>query len=139
MAPRKKAAMSSSESGTRHIHAMDIIFLHDMRVETVIGVHAWERARPQTLELNIEIGLPSARAGETDQIVDTIDYETVERRIREDLSTQHLTLLETLAEHVASVILHDFGAPWVKLSVAKIGILPNVKRVGVIIERRREG
>jgi 7,8-dihydroneopterin aldolase/epimerase/oxygenase len=117
---------------------MDIIFLHEMRVDTVIGVHGWERLRPQTLELNIEIGLPNAKAGETDQIGDTIDYETVERRIRDDLATQHLTLLETLAEHVASMILHDLGAPWVKLSVAKIGILPNVKRVGVIIERRRD-
>lgn len=118
---------------------MDTIFLHEMRVETVIGVHGWERLRPQTLELNIEIGVDTSRAGETDQIGDTIDYEAVENRIREDLSTLHLTLLETLAEHVAHLILHDFGAPWVKLSVAKIGILPNVKRVGVIIERRREG
>lgn len=118
---------------------MDTIFLHEMRVDTVIGVHAWERLRPQTLEFNIDIGLPSARAGESDAIGDTIDYETVERRIREDLSQLKLTLLETLAEHVASVILNEFGAPWVKLTVAKIGILPNVKRVGVAIERRRGG
>lgn len=116
---------------------MDTIFLHEMRVDTVIGVHAWERLRPQTLELNIDIGLPGARAGESDAIADTIDYEVVERRIREDLSQLHLVLLETLAEHVAHIILNEFGAPWVKLSVAKIGILPNVKRVGVCIERGR--
>ncbi|HEX6828662.1 MAG TPA: dihydroneopterin aldolase, partial [Burkholderiales bacterium] len=118
---------------------MDTIFLHEMRVDTVIGVHAWERLRPQTLELNIDIGLPGAGAGSSDAIADTIDYESVERRIREDLSQLHLTLLETLAEHVAAIILNEFGAPWVKLSVAKIGILPNVKRVGVSIERRRGG
>lgn len=117
---------------------MDTIFLHDFRVDTVIGVHEWERLRPQTLELNIEIGLPSPKAGATDEILDTIDYESVERRIRTDLQSLQLTLLETLAEHIASVILNDFGAPWVKLSVAKIAILPNVKRVGVRIERTRE-
>ncbi len=117
---------------------MDSIFLQDFRVDTVVGVHEWERLRPQTIELNIEIGLPSPKAGATDEILDTIDYETVEKRIRTDLENLNLTLLETLAEHIASVILNEFGAPWVKLSVAKIAILPNVKRVGVRIERSRE-
>jgi len=117
---------------------MDSIFLQDFRVDTIIGVHDWERLRPQTIELNIEIGLPSPKAGATDEILDTINYETVENRIRSDLANHHLILLETVAEHIASVLLNDFGAPWVKLSVAKIAILPNVKRVGVRIERRRE-
>jgi dihydroneopterin aldolase len=117
---------------------MDMIFLRDLTVDTIIGVHEWERQRPQTLEINLDIGLPSHKAAKTDLIGDTIDYEAVDRRIRDDLATLHFTLLEALAEHIAELILHDFGAPWVKLSLAKIAILPKVSRVGVVIERRRE-
>ena len=35
--------------------------------------------------------------------------------------------------------MNDFGAPWVKVSAAKLGILANTKFVGVTIERRRPG
>jgi dihydroneopterin aldolase len=45
--------------------------------------------------------------------------------------------VETFADRVATLLTSDFGAPWTKVSVAKIGILPNAKFVGVTIERRR--
>jgi dihydroneopterin aldolase len=36
---------------------------------------------------------------------------------------------------VATYLLETFAVQWVRISVAKLGMLPNVKRVGVIIER----
>ena len=53
--------------------------------------------------------------------------------------SQHFRLVETLADRIAMLLTKEFGAPWVKVSVAKIGILPNAKFVGVTIERRRPG
>jgi hypothetical protein len=38
---------------------MDIIFLREVRVDTVIGVYEWERRAPQTIELDLDIGIPS--------------------------------------------------------------------------------
>jgi dihydroneopterin aldolase len=38
---------------------------------------------------------------------------------------------------VARLLIDDFGAPWVRVSVAKMGILANARYVGVTIERRR--
>ena len=58
-------------------------------------------------------------------------------RLRHELETRHFKLLEKLAEYVAGVVLEDFGAAWVRVSVAKIGVLRGVKRVGVTIERSR--
>jgi len=33
------------------------------------------------------------------------------------------------------VLLEDFGAIWVRVSIAKLGMLRGVRRVGVVIER----
>jgi dihydroneopterin aldolase len=46
--------------------------------------------------------------------------------------------VENLAEHVAQIILGEFHAPWVRVSIAKIGALRNARRVGVVIERNRQ-
>ena len=117
---------------------MDIIFIRELRAEAWIGIYEWEKLSPQTLDFNLEIGLDTHVAGESDNIRDTIDYGKVVERIRSDLKDQHFKLLEALAEHVTQVVLHDFKAQWVKISVAKINHMRGVKMVGVTIARRRE-
>jgi dihydroneopterin aldolase len=114
---------------------MDAIVIRDLRVEAQIGIHRRERHVMQTLSIDLEIGLPSDAVFESDKVSDTIDYEQVALRIRALAAEQHYRLVETVADRIASLITLDFGAPWVKVSVAKIGILPNAKFVGVTIER----
>ena len=117
---------------------MDIIFIRELRADAWIGIYEWEKLRPQTLDFNLEIGLDTHRAGESDNIRDTVDYGKVVERIQADLKDQHFKLLEALAEHVSQVILHDFKAQWVKVSVAKIAHIRGVKMVGVTISRSRD-
>lgn len=114
---------------------MDIIFIEDMRLTTWIGIYPREKAMPQTVEMSLQIGASTAPAGSSDDIRDTIDYAVVVQQLRESLADQHFNLLEKLAEHVAGVILRDFRAQWVKVSIAKLGMMPGVRRVGVVIER----
>jgi len=118
---------------------MDLIFLHGVRAKTLIGWYDWERVAPQVVELDLEIGLPSTRAGVSDNLTDTIDYDHVVTALRASMAEQHFQLLEALAEHIAQIILNDFAAPWVKVSVTKLGILHEVGRVGVTIERGQRG
>jgi dihydroneopterin aldolase len=114
---------------------VDIIFLHEYKLALVIGVYEWERRLPQTVQLDIEIGLPSSRAGETDRVEDTIDYGKVIEAIDASVQQHHFDILEALAEHIAHLIRTDFKAPWVRLSITKLGMLRHIKRVGLIIER----
>jgi 7,8-dihydroneopterin aldolase/epimerase/oxygenase len=116
---------------------MDTIFLSEVRVETTLGVPDWERLTPQTIILDIEIGMPHSRSCQTDVIEDTIDYGQVVARIRETLKENSFKLVEALAEHVCQLILKEFNAPWVKIKVAKPAILPGLKALGVIIERSK--
>jgi len=117
---------------------MDTIFIRELRADAWIGIYEWEKLRPQTLDFNLDIGLDTHRAGESDNIRDTVDYGKVVERIRADLKDQHFKLLEALAEHISQVILHDFQAQWVQVSVAKIAHMRGVKLVGVTISRSRD-
>jgi len=116
---------------------MDAIIIRDLRVEALIGIHRRERHVQQTLSIDLDIGLPGTQVFASDKVADTIDYEQVALRIKALAAAQHYRLVETVADRIATLITADFGAPWVKVSVAKIGILPNAKFVGVTIERRR--
>ena len=114
---------------------MDIIFLHEVKVETKLGVPEWERMTPQTIILDLEIAMPHSRSCQSDAIEDTIDYAAVVARIRQTLAENSFHLVEALAEHVCQLILTEFCSPWVKIKIAKPGILPGLKALGVVIER----
>ncbi|PKO84875.1 MAG: dienelactone hydrolase [Betaproteobacteria bacterium HGW-Betaproteobacteria-11] len=115
---------------------MDLIFIDEMRVEAQVGVFERERAAPQTLEISLSFGVPDA-AAQNDDITRTIRYDEVINRIRAELAVRHFNLLETLGEFVIALLLDEFGSPWVRISIAKLGIMKGVRRVGVQIERSR--
>ena len=87
------------------------------------------------VQLDLEIGVPGNQAAQSDAIADTIDYAKVVQRIEESLRDNKIQLLEKLAEHIAQIVIGEFKAPWVKVSVAKLAALKNVKQLGVTIER----
>lgn len=114
---------------------MDIIFLHEYKLALVIGIYDWERRLPQTVQLDLEIGLPAGHASETGRVEDTIDYGRVAQAIDASVRQKQFDLLETLAEHIAHLIRTDFKSPWVRITITKLGMLSHIKRVGICIER----
>jgi 7,8-dihydroneopterin aldolase/epimerase/oxygenase len=113
---------------------VDTIFISDFRLEILIGVYEWERRVPQTVQLDLDIGLPP-RDKRSDRIGDTIDYAKIVARIQESLAHNRFALVEALAEHIAQLVMSEFGAPWIRASVTKLAALKGVKRLGVTIER----
>ena len=114
---------------------MDTIFIRGMRASTWIGVYEWEQQTAQPIELDLDVGLPPGHAAQTDNVDDTIHYGLLVERLRELLATQRFLLIEALAEFIAEVIRQEFKAPWVRVSLSKPGILPEVEKVGIVIER----
>jgi dihydroneopterin aldolase len=116
---------------------MDIIFLRELKVDTLIGVYDWEKLVPQTIQIDLEIGIPNNLACQSDNIADALDYSEVVRHLKDVLSSRHFNLLEALAEHIAQILLKDFHAPWVKVSVAKLQAIRGSRMVGICIEREQ--
>jgi 7,8-dihydroneopterin aldolase/epimerase/oxygenase len=114
---------------------MDIVFIRDLRIDTVVGVYDWERRIRQTVILDLDMGTDIRRAAASDKIDDTLDYKTVAKRIIQYVSEQQFQLVETLAENVAAIVLKEFKVPWVKVTLHKPGAVSGSKSVGIIIER----
>lgn len=114
---------------------MDIVFIRELRIDTVIGIYEWEREIRQTVVLDLEMGADIARAAATDAIDDTLDYKTVSKRLIEFVRESEFQLVETLAERCAAIVLEEFGVPWLRLTLNKMGAVSAARDVGVIIER----
>lgn len=114
---------------------MDIIYLNELKIETVIGIWDWERKIKQEVVIDLEMGANIARAAETDHIDDTLNYKAVAKRLISFVGDSEFQLVETLAERVAGIILNEFEVPWVKVTINKRGAIRGARDVGVIIER----
>lgn len=117
---------------------MDVIFIRELRIDTLIGFHKRERHVAQTLRVDLEIGIANPAAFTSDRVADCIDYDKVTVRIGELAAERHYNLVEALAERIARALIDEFGASSAKVSIAKLGCLKNVGLVGVSIERRRQ-
>ncbi len=114
---------------------MDIIYLNDLKIETVIGIYDWEREIKQIVTLDLEMSGDVATAAKTDHIDDTINYKAVAKRLLEFVGASEFQLVETLAEEVARIIREEFAVSWVRIKVNKKGAVRYAGDVGVIIER----
>lgn len=114
---------------------MDIIYLNDLRIDTVIGIYDWERRTRQTVILDLEMGADIRAAAASDDIEHTLDYKAVAKRLIEFVAASEYQLVETLAEKIAEIIINEFNVPWVRLRLNKQGALRGVRDVGVVIER----
>ena len=116
---------------------MNTIFVHELRVDTRIGVYAWEQHLAQSLLIDLELAVPSEKAFASDDFADALDYAAVVKRIQAFAAQHPHKLLERFAEALAELLRTEFGSPWVRVSVAKLAPVAGVKRLGVIIERGR--
>lgn len=116
-------------------YLMDIVFLRDLRIETVIGIYDWERKIKQTVVLDLEMSTDVSRAAASENIADALDYKAVTKRLISFVEKSEFQLVETLAERCAGIIREEFDVRWVRLTLNKIGAVSAARDVGVIIER----
>ncbi len=116
----------------------DIIYITDLRVETVIGIFDWERRIRQTVSIDLEMATDIRKAAASDSIDDTLNYKAVAKRVIAFVEGSEFQLVETLAERIAAIVLDEFGTPWIRVRINKKGAVRFAQDVGVVIERRRE-
>lgn len=114
---------------------MDIIYLSDLRIETIIGIYDWERRVKQTVSLDLEMASDIRKAAASDHIDDTLNYKAVAKRLISFVEESEFQLVETLAERITEIVLNEFEVTWVRLRLNKQGAVRGARDVGVIIER----
>lgn len=115
----------------------DSISIRGLRVPARIGVTEEERASPQTLVLNVDVSTDLARAGESDELSDTIDYDSLVGDIARIVQANEVRLLERMAHLVVGRVSEVKGANGVTVEVYKenVPVQEDVAAVSVRIER----
>jgi dihydroneopterin aldolase len=114
---------------------MDIVFIRQLQIETVIGIYDWERTIKQTIVLDLEMATDIRRAASSESIDHALNYHAISVRLDEFVGGQKFLLIETIAEHCAELVMREFQVPWLRLTVIKPTAVPAAREVGVVIER----
>ncbi len=117
---------------------MDIVYLHDLKLDCVIGIFEWERRIKQTIHIDLDMAADIRRAAASDAIADTLDYKAVAKRLVDFAGDSQFQLVETLAEKIAGIVLSEFKVPWVRVRINKKGAVRSADAVGVMIERGKK-
>jgi len=114
---------------------MDIVYIRELQIETIIGIYDWEREIKQIVSLDLEMAADIRKAAETDDIQYALNYKAVSKRLIQFISESEFLLVETMAEKVAALVMSEFNVPWVKLRLSKPGAVRGARDVGMLIER----
>ncbi len=127
--PRLKTPIASAALGTVHV------FVRDLDLEAVIGVHRHEKRRSQPIRVNIDLTVLALRRPRRDSLSQVVDYEQVVNAVRTLVAEGHLRLVETLAERIASHCLGDRRVLAARVRIEKLAAIEGARSVGVEIER----
>jgi len=113
----------------------DIVFIEDLRIDTIIGIYDWEREVKQTIALDIEMAADNVKPASSENIDDALNYKAVAKRLIAFTEESRFQLVETLAERLVEIIRTEFDVSWCRLKLSKLGAVTGSRSVGVIIER----
>lgn len=114
---------------------MDIVFIKQLQIDTVIGVYEWEKTIQQRLEIDLELVTDIRQAAAADDIRLTLDYAVIAEQVQQLICAQPIELIETVAEKIAQLLLSKFATRAVMVAVSKPGAVKNAATVGVRIRR----
>jgi len=115
----------------------DHIEIKDLLLRTHIGATEQERRDRQDVLINLVLETDTQAAGRSDDINDTINYRTLNKRLIAHVEGTTFNLVEKLAEDLAALCLAEPRLRRVRVTVEKPGALRFARSVGVTIERER--
>ena len=118
---------------------MDIIYLHGLKVDCIIGVWDWEKQITQSITIDLDMGFDIRHAASSDNLEDTLSYKDVSKRIMAFVKDSRFDLVEKLAEEIAKILLSEFKITWCRVKINKFGAVRGARDVGILIERGGEG
>lgn len=112
----------------------DTLVIQELAVACRLGVREWEQARPQTVWIDLALGIDAAWAASRDAVEASIDYGRLVTVVRQLAQRQPYRLMETLAEAIATCVLKEFRPSTVQVRVKKKA-LPGIGYAAVEVER----
>jgi len=117
------------------LHAVRHVFVRDLEIIAVLGVHEHEKVAPQRVRINVDLTVSEAATGHNDDLANVVCYEDVVNGIKQIAASGHVNLVETLAEKIAQFCLADERVQAARVRIEKPDIIEEAASVGVEIER----
>ena len=114
---------------------MDKIYIRDLALRCIIGLYPEERTNKQNVIINVTMETDLRKAGQSDDLNDTVDYKAVKLSILDLVEKSEFKLIESLAERVAKICLKAAGVQSATVTIDKPGALRFCKSVAVEITR----
>ena len=111
------------------------IFINDLVLDCLIGVHRHERDGTQRIRINLDLTVLESPNPIEDRLSNVLCYENVIVKVRELATAGHVNLVETLAERLADLCLSEPGVQSVKVRVEKLDVFADAASVGIEISR----
>ena len=111
------------------------MFIRDLVVNMLIGVHRHERDGRQRVRINLDLSLIDGSSIDDDRLASVVSYETLVHQIRTMCNSGHVNLVETLAERIARLCFDDRRVRGTIVRVEKLDVFADTASVGVEIER----
>ncbi|VFP78674.1 Dihydroneopterin aldolase [Candidatus Erwinia haradaeae] len=116
---------------------MDILYIDQLSIMTIIGVYDWEKLIKQKLLLDVDIEWDHRKAALSDNISDCLNYSDITNSIITFVTKGKFALIERVAEEVAMMLLQKYSLKWIRIKVSKPSAVPQARQVGIIIERSK--
>jgi dihydroneopterin aldolase len=113
------------------------VFVRDLEIVASVGVLEHEKRYEQRIVVSADLLVRDEYDGKSDRLSDVLDYSSFVDGIVRLAQSEHVNLIETLAERIADQCLADSRVLSVRVSIAKPDVLDSCRSVGIEIERSR--
>jgi len=126
-----------SQPRPRPVSGRRRVLIRDMEIVASVGVFEHEKRYEQRIVVSLELDVEDEYDGRSDRLEHVLDYAAIVEGTVRLVQAEHVHLIETLAERIAGLCLDDARVVAVKVKVEKPDVLPQVRSVGIEIERTR--
>jgi dihydroneopterin aldolase len=123
------AAQTGPAEGIRRV------FVRDLVLDCLIGVHRHERDGTQRVRINLDLSVRETAAPIDDRLANVLCYEDLIGKVRRLAAAGHVNLVETLAERIAALCLETSDVASVAVRVEKLDVFADAASVGIEIVR----
>lgn len=116
---------------------MDKIFIDNLRVFGILGIHPHEQAQRQLIRISVIAVTDITNAAASDDIRQTLNYSTLAKRIIKFVEDNRFLTIEALIETLADLVLQMDHIFQITLRVEKPNAVPLADCVGVEITRTK--
>ncbi|MBI1274699.1 FolB domain-containing protein [bacterium] len=114
---------------------MLVIHLHNMKLETVLGVYDHERKDAREMVAHLDLYVENDAACLSDRLQDTVDYDEVTLRFRQVAAAKPYYLIEHLAHSLLESLTGMAHLARAGIEIQKYGCVKGVEYTAVRLEK----